>query len=258
MKEVVTCYMCDSIATTKEHVPPKCLFPEKKDIGEDKYRLHLMTVPSCEEHNNTKSDDDEFLMVSLAGILGNNSIGYIHSQGKVLRAIRRSSYKLLKKVFLNSKNVKLKIEDNKFVDIIIGTPDVLRLKKSFEHIAYGIYYYHFNKRFDGIVKIFMDFIYYSKKNNQNYKDIIKDKVNFESKDKEKFGENKDVFYYQFLDKDEYGLLTLKLCFYGRVEVYAVFAQSNFELPGGMYLMNKLIDNGMKVIVKENNKTYEFN
>lgn len=43
MKEVLTCYRCDSIATTKEHVPPKCLFPEKKDIGEDKYRLHLMT-----------------------------------------------------------------------------------------------------------------------------------------------------------------------------------------------------------------------
>jgi hypothetical protein len=53
-------------------------------------------------------------------------------------------------------------------------------------------------------------------------------------------------------------LTLKLCFYGGVEVYAVFAQSDFELPGGMYLMNKLIDNGMKVIVKEDNKTYEFN
>ncbi len=48
--------------------------------------LMALTVPSCEKHNNFKSDDDEFLMVSLAGILGNNSIGYIHSRGKVKRA----------------------------------------------------------------------------------------------------------------------------------------------------------------------------
>ena len=75
MEKVITCYMCGNPAITKEHVPPKCLFPEKKDIGTDKYRLDLITVPSCEKHNNLKSDDDEFLMVSLAGILGNNSIG---------------------------------------------------------------------------------------------------------------------------------------------------------------------------------------
>ena len=155
MEKVITCYMCGNPAITKEHVPPKCLFPEKKDIGTDKYRLDLITVPSCEKHNNLKSDDDEFLMVSLAGILGNNSIGYIHSQGKVKRAVRRSSYRLLKKVFLKSKNIKLEVEDNKFIDVLIGTPDVLRLQKSFEHIMYGTYYHHFNKKFDGILKIFI-------------------------------------------------------------------------------------------------------
>ena len=37
MTKIETCYMCDEIATSKEHVPPKCIFPEKKDIGEDNF-----------------------------------------------------------------------------------------------------------------------------------------------------------------------------------------------------------------------------
>ena len=57
------CYMCDNLATTIEHAPPKCIFPEKKDLpaGMD-LRKELITVPSCEEHNTAKSTDDEYLL----------------------------------------------------------------------------------------------------------------------------------------------------------------------------------------------------
>ena len=45
-----TCYMCEKESTSSEHVPPKCLFPEKKDLpdGVD-LRKSLITVPSCDE-----------------------------------------------------------------------------------------------------------------------------------------------------------------------------------------------------------------
>lgn len=59
-----TCYMCDELATTVEHIPPKCIFPETKDL-EDKtlnLRKKLLTVPSCTLHNNAKSGDDEYLL----------------------------------------------------------------------------------------------------------------------------------------------------------------------------------------------------
>ena len=59
------CYICGAPATSKEHVPPQCLFPEKKDIGTEKFRKDLITVPSCELHNTNKSKDDEFLMDAL-------------------------------------------------------------------------------------------------------------------------------------------------------------------------------------------------
>src|SRR4051812_40697399 len=77
-----TCYMCAELATSREHVPPKCISPEQKDVGRD-FRENLITVPSCREHNGRKSRDDEFLLVCLAGIIGNNSIGYRHKFSKV-------------------------------------------------------------------------------------------------------------------------------------------------------------------------------
>ena len=42
-----TCYMCERAPSSTEHVPPKCLFPEKKDIGSDLFRKNLITVLSC-------------------------------------------------------------------------------------------------------------------------------------------------------------------------------------------------------------------
>lgn len=103
------CYLCGEKATTKEHVPPKCLFPEKKDINSNiDYRKNLITVPSCETHNNSYSKDDEFLMVCLAGLLGNNSVGYEHQKGKVTRALKRRSSKLLNSTLKNRKPIYIK------------------------------------------------------------------------------------------------------------------------------------------------------
>ena len=129
--------MCDRNAVSSEHVPPKNLFPEQKDVGKD-YRQYLITVPSCEIHNNHKSKDDEFLMVSLAGIFGNNSIGYLHKFTKVNRAIRRTSNRLLDKAFTKRKHYHLK-SDNGFLEVIWGTPDHARLISCFEHIAYVLH-----------------------------------------------------------------------------------------------------------------------
>jgi hypothetical protein len=44
------CYWCGKKATLMEHVPPKCLFPEEKDVMDilnKSFRNNLITVPSC-------------------------------------------------------------------------------------------------------------------------------------------------------------------------------------------------------------------
>ena len=35
----VQCYCCEQIATTGDHIPPKCFFPKKKDLP----RAYLQT-----------------------------------------------------------------------------------------------------------------------------------------------------------------------------------------------------------------------
>jgi len=52
-KKKTTCYMCSAPATTREHAPPQCFFPEG-------LRENLITVPSCAEHNNGNSEDVEY------------------------------------------------------------------------------------------------------------------------------------------------------------------------------------------------------
>ncbi len=48
------CYLCPAPATTRDHVPPKCIFP-------DPLPANLITVPCCYSCNNGFSKDDEFL-----------------------------------------------------------------------------------------------------------------------------------------------------------------------------------------------------
>jgi hypothetical protein len=61
------CYFCGALATSKEHVPPRCLFPKAGDVvdGAD-YRKNLVTVASCDVHNMHKSKEDEYLRFILA------------------------------------------------------------------------------------------------------------------------------------------------------------------------------------------------
>jgi hypothetical protein len=83
-----TCYMCDAKATSTEHVPPKCLFPEQVTFGRD-LRKNLITVPSCDAHNLVKSDDDNFLRMVLTTLMGNNAVGQHQFVDKTLSGVRQ-------------------------------------------------------------------------------------------------------------------------------------------------------------------------
>jgi len=251
--------MCDRDAISSEHVPPKNLFPEQKDVGED-YRKHLITVPSCEIHNGAKSKDDEFLMVSLAGIFGNNSIGYSHKFTKVNRAIRRTSNKLLDRAFIKRKHYHLK-RDNVFLEIIWGTPDHKRLINCFEHIAYGLHYHHLQKRFKGEIKVILGYLHSEDEGNNNFVQFIKDRVSIDLKDIAQYGANKDIFYYQFSNPDEYGIYMVHMRFYGGIDIYASFLPEGKPQPFNFAIeMMKVSDEAIFTIgskeykVKTANKT----
>lgn len=251
------CYMCDSVATSREHVPPRCLFPESRDVGGENYRNNLITVPSCDLHNTAKSRDDEFLMVSLAGIIGNNSIGYRHKFGKVNKAIRRSANKLLSTVFKGKKCLYVvEVGPNKFVDVIWGTPDAERLRVCFEHIIYGLHFHHYGQTYQERMKLYLGYLWSEEKNARAFSDLIKAKTDIELQDKDKFGTNPDVFYYQITDKDNSGLYLFSLCFYGGLRIYAAMIPDGVVLQKDMAWM--LVDGGIKTTFKIGDKNFEFN
>jgi hypothetical protein len=251
------CYMCDSCASSREHVPPRNIFPESRDVGGENYRINLITVPSCDLHNFAKSHDDEFLMVSLAGIIGNNSVGYKHKLGKVDRAIRRSSNRLLDKVLLKKKEIhRIELEGNKFIDVIWGTPDIERLGKCFDHIVRGLHFHHFNSAFQGKVHLHLGFLKHDQANPRTWDQFVKRKTDMELEGKPRHGNNPDVFFYQITDKDQFGLFLFRLCFYGGVNIYAAMWPSSATPPGNLAM--ELMNRGIKTIMTLGNEMYEFN
>jgi hypothetical protein len=75
---MLECYMCSAFATTMEHVPPKCFFPER-------LRANLITVPSCITHNLNNSLDVEYVRNVLATQHGTNV-----AAAEVFETVKRS------------------------------------------------------------------------------------------------------------------------------------------------------------------------
>lgn len=256
--ESIKCYMCDSKATSREHVPPICLFPEMKDTKGINFRKELITVPSCDLHNSRKSDDDEFLMLSLSGLIKNNPVGNFHRLTKANRALKRKNKDFIEKEILrNQKFHKVQTTDGKFQIISIGQPNVERLLGCLRHVAYGLYFAEFNERFDGELGIILEFIEYTDDNSQTMKKFIKKRFEVENELNKKIkGENPSVFYYQFHEPDEFGLIGMRMVFYGAAEAYFSFSPPNTKVPSNLAM--DLIERGMKTIISIEDENFIFN
>ncbi|NRS17077.1 hypothetical protein HP398_11610 [Brevibacillus sp. HB1.4B] len=215
------CYWCGQSATSMEHVPPKCLFPEEKDIKDifnKSYRNNLIRVPSCDEHNMKKSNLDEYLMVTLSGKVGNNSVAYIHTATKVSRSRIRNP----KIINIDREDI-LKVKDKEFPVLWINV-DNDKLRYSFESIARAIYFYENEHVFRGkcfvISRLFNhpDDVKGSEFNNRSSELIENEQKYWINEIK---GNNPDIFSYQFSEVDGFKCQTLALNFYEGTKVYVI-------------------------------------
>ena len=196
-----TCYMCASAPTSVEHVPPKCLFPEQKDLptGVD-LRKQLITVPSCDVHNTAKSKDDEYLLYALLLNVPNNETAENHAFTKVQRAVKRNP-----SVFAQFAQAQLPVlvEDNLTGEVqhtVAMRVDLDRLKGSLESIARALYFHHFGKSWTGKVLPYPHFVLAitepdARELNRPNEQMAA-AVEAMMKDLERHGENPEVFTYQ--------------------------------------------------------------
>ena len=160
MKAADPCYFCGQPGTSREHVPPLCIFPEAKDSFGKDWRTNLITVPSCEEHNLKKSKDDEFLMACVTATVGNNGAAYLQTKTKLRRAFERNDKRLLKCIISDPKNAIWKSPAGSEFPIVVGQPDLPRLYRALDHVARGLYFHVNRSPFKGTCRLLADWIKY--------------------------------------------------------------------------------------------------
>lgn len=154
-----TCYACAEPATTREHVPPRCLFPESKDLptGLD-LRRDLITVPSCAVHNAGKSRDDEYFLWVVCCSLTTNRVGQRQVYTKLLRALRRDA-STWQSFESGARDVLVTDSDSGRVHEVTMLPfDGARFQRTLELIGRGIYFAHFGQPWLGSLKVHADFV----------------------------------------------------------------------------------------------------
>ena len=125
------CYMCTAPATSREHAPPKCFFPEFKDVGVD-LRKNLVTVPSCDAHNSHKSADDQYAMVVTVGHMDTNDVARSQFRTKCIQSLRHSAA-FTQSVFGSAKPI--------YVDgrpTVVVNVDLDRFHRVMQHICHAL------------------------------------------------------------------------------------------------------------------------
>ncbi len=213
-----TCYMCDSPATSVEHVPPRCFFPEQKDLpaGVD-YRKGLITVPSCDVHNSDKSKDDVYLLAVIAAYYANNQPSKDHYGAKILRALKKSTgfaHCVLtgseKVNFGGDMTTALKVDTNRFL-------------RGLTNVAHGLYFHTYKGECPHPVQIHTTALHGPDKRERTDVAGLIDAVRPLLASAPLKGENPDIFQYQIVQVPHTPLTVIRMLFYQGAEVLALIS-----------------------------------
>lgn len=233
------CYWCGGPKTSKEHVPPRCIFPKAKDapqLGDQ--RKELITVPSCDMHNSEKSGDDEYLMCMLSANILNNDMAETHVKSKIIRAIERSS-RLMSTCFGTHRDIAVSKDGGKILEHTKAIKiDDNRIERCLEHIARALFYHEFGRRHFGKVQCTPEFVVAitdpdARKRNEQYETFRK-YCDEAFRGVPKVGANPGVFFYQFLERPVDRIDALfRLTFYEGAKATAIFHdQQNAQADSG--------------------------
>jgi hypothetical protein len=222
-----SCYCCDEIASTVEHIPPQCLFPEQKDLpsGVD-LRRNLITVPSCEKHNLQKSGDDEYLMYVLATNLPAGVIAEHHFLTKITRAIQRRP-SLANRILWKATRVTIHdAQSNKLFETFAIEAEGDRLQRTLEKVALGLFLHHFGERWAAKVRVVPEFLRYiheeqSAQWNEAIQKMCADANALFAK-VPCHGDNPSIFKYQMINPTSDGPGAIRMHFYGGCSVLAFY------------------------------------
>jgi hypothetical protein len=138
LKQCIYCGSHEKI--TSDHVPPRCLF--------SKPRPHLITVPACENCNNSARLDDEYFRIVVSAGVENNLEGQRVWREGVIRTLRRSE-KLRQHLLSNTRAVEIVTP----AGVIVGTGHAFkaendRIKRVVIRVVRGLLWHHYRVKTD--------------------------------------------------------------------------------------------------------------
>ncbi|WP_223592824.1 hypothetical protein [Pseudomonas sp. A-R-19] len=215
-----TCYMCSKPATTREHAPPRCLFPAQKySLNGKDQRVNLIVVPACDEHNGDKSADDQYLMHILPMSFGLNEVADHYFQTKVQESIA-SNNRLTKSLAGSAVQVKVHdLDKDEWTQTLAFKVDMVRLMGVLEMNARAIYFRHHNAKLTTKLSSLTNFTLLG---NSLQLNVLLNRVMSEGEEMldavgaERHGPNPDVFFYRIAR--EGNLELLEFTFYGTSKV----------------------------------------
>ncbi|EII2379429.1 TPA: hypothetical protein ACGG79_003481 [Vibrio cholerae] len=124
-------------ATTRDHVPPKAIFP--------KPRPAMITVPACSECNNGASDLDDLFKVYLSmQATGKSEIATKLFKERTVRTLQRNKG-LLEKIKAESKTLLVENDEGKSEQKLAILWDSKAHDEVVQRTIRGLYYHHSNK-----------------------------------------------------------------------------------------------------------------
>jgi hypothetical protein len=135
IKNYKLCVFCgEKPASTMDHVPPDCLFPEPKPSN-------LITVPACKNCNLGSSKDDEYFRAIITVADGNNEIAAQLVTQKIIPRFRKKPA-LLQSIMKSSKKVSVYSEGGIYLGKSPAIPyEPQRIHLVLEKIVRGFFWH---------------------------------------------------------------------------------------------------------------------
>jgi hypothetical protein len=209
------CYLCDDIKHSVEHAPPKGFFPKGM-------RNNLITVPSCQIHNEETSSDDEYTRNIITMAIDNNQTSVDQFFEKSLKSIKRN--KVASQQILDS------LKDVNYHNIATKAfkIDRQRFDKTIRKIAYALYYKDFGDTWKKNLVVITNQFVNENLTGDNHIDIF-NSLSTDLDALEFNGENPDVFKYSFVSNTEEGSdKGLFMLFYDGFPIWVIFDPDSNE------------------------------
>ena len=197
-----------------EHAPPKCFFPEEKDKkGAYLYRKQLIKVPSCDDHNTKKSNDNVYALWHLAPLDGVNRFGRMIAD-TVLQRMADRDWSMRGGAFARRILGEFSELDH---GRPVGKVDAKRMLRFLRSCAQAVYFYEKFQKLLGplrVTNIGNDF------RDSRKSAVLRDRERFfdsEMGNSESKGANPGVFQYSVCEKPDDGIILVRLLFFGTLK-----------------------------------------